>query len=702
MRRFVFPLLWLSILTLNGFANVRMSATPAVVDFKTLKTNFSKDSNILITNTGPVDLQIDNIFVAGGNSTGEFKVIVPSTPSLVLPVGGTQVVTIRFSPQNIGARNSTLRFQTFDGEFTVELFGNGLDIQPNLITVPGNIDFGLVTPGVTKDSSFYFVCIGPDTAVINTLQLTNSNGGIFFDASVDGVNVTFPDSLAPGDSLKVDVHFIGQEPLGQKDGSVFAEGSITGTSTCILTGKVVQADIRVSPTFIDFGDVYLGSIHDTTVTIYSTGEVPLVLNELELIAFGFSIMNPPIVPLTLQPHESLVLDLRFNPNTIGPVTTAFGMLVKEASEGGRFRSVSLKANVLPSPSEVNKLAPLDFYCASDSQITRTITLTDTGTAKLILTSVNSTDSLLLIRASRALPDTLSEGESISITITVTPGNYHAQKTAIVRFLGGESAFQFDTLFLNPIAFQTGIKLINRSISTTSFSDTVNVVSTSDFSQFNLKSFDCFLRLEHQDFGQIVPGSIKLNSSVITSGSYSATLQPDGVTYLVSITSPTPMKFNSGSLDAQPLFTFEVAKFIALDTTSNIFAQARYPEKEDCINVSSDTSQALAGVACGSNLIRKALGNKSIIGLVQLTTNPVRDNNAELLLQLDNPANVRISVIDLLGAEKLSLNKNYAGSTTDNIALDLSGISSGSYVIRTEATTPNAQHEVRILHLTKLQ
>ena len=101
-------------------------SVPASLDFGSVTIGQSQDLTVTVRNNGNAALTVSAATVTGAT----FRVTGPQTPFSVA-VGGSQAVTVRFTPSAAGAVSGTLLLASNDparASVTVSLTGNGTTV----------------------------------------------------------------------------------------------------------------------------------------------------------------------------------------------------------------------------------------------------------------------------------------------------------------------------------------------------------------------------------------------------------------------------------------------------------------------------------------------------------------------------------------------------------------------------------------------
>ncbi len=104
-----------------------IDVSPLSLNFGQVITNQTADLTVNVGNVGALDLNVTALNI----TNTLFSVVSPATPFTVPANGGSQVVTVRFSPTAIGAETGSLEIVSDDpdeGSVSVSLAGEGVDV----------------------------------------------------------------------------------------------------------------------------------------------------------------------------------------------------------------------------------------------------------------------------------------------------------------------------------------------------------------------------------------------------------------------------------------------------------------------------------------------------------------------------------------------------------------------------------------------
>jgi len=115
---------------------------------------------------------------------------------------------------------------------------------------------------------------------------------------------------------------------------------------------------------LKFGTITLGEVGDTVeISIGNYGTLPTTVNGLNLSSANFSLVNPPSLPIVLQPWDAFEVSISFTPQTRGLISDSLVILSDAANHSSLSVNLSGKALAFTPP-----LSDL-IYAAADSLYT---------------------------------------------------------------------------------------------------------------------------------------------------------------------------------------------------------------------------------------------------------------------------------------------------------------------------------------------
>jgi hypothetical protein len=284
---------------------------------------------------------------------------------------------------------------------------------------PGALDFGDVVVGQKAYSNIRVSNLNPIAIDIYKLGLSSPAFSI-------SSSEKFPLSIAPKSSHVFSIEFLpstasdysGQitligasKPLGQL--SAHGRGRSNQQATAQLSQDTNQ---------LNFGDVAVNNSSAQTVTLTSSGTLPVTVNPATITGTGFAIVGSPL-PATLNPGQSTAIQVLFTPKSIG---VASGQIkIGNASSSDEMvvalngKGTAVSGSQL-SPQLTVSTDSLSFGGVSlDTETTKPILLSSTGTAPVHLRAATVTGAGFSL-VGGALPSTLAPGQSLTLQVRFSP------------------------------------------------------------------------------------------------------------------------------------------------------------------------------------------------------------------------------------------------------------------------------------------
>ena len=289
---------------------------------------------------------------------------------------------------------------------------NFLDLSPDT-------DFGKSRPGVhSLVKQFDFINLGPTTLTISAMSLT---GGDFSDTSTCGATL---------DSQARCLISIQMTPtaLGVRSGtlSISTNGNPSLTSLS-LTGQGVIPAVTLSAPNVNFGNQGIGtSSAPQTVTLTNAGTDTLAITSISANS-SFNVVHD--CGSSLAPASNCSINITFAPN----IATAFsGILTVTTDAPGSPHTVDLSGTGVGTPAVGLSTGSLGFVNRPVGSLspTQDVTLTNTGTATLTITSIAVTGTNPGDFAQTSLCTTIAPAATCTINVSFTPSAGGARSASL--------------------------------------------------------------------------------------------------------------------------------------------------------------------------------------------------------------------------------------------------------------------------------
>ena len=238
---------------------------------------------------------------------------------------------------------------------------------PDLETVPNPLNFGTVRVGDLVGPEILTVSnMGDTDLVISKMVLRGRDVECFsIDSAITTCNFSGM-TLAPGSSCQIGVLF-------HPDAATYKMASIRivsndpdeGNFYTNLRGYGAAPDIEITPTSIDFGNVWMGHPVSQNINVQNTGNYILLIKKILIggkESANFSIISENCSTISpLAPGESCNITVQFNPTIVGIIDKASVRIVSDDVDDPRFyvhlRGIGRSEN---EPDIASTPRPLNF------------------------------------------------------------------------------------------------------------------------------------------------------------------------------------------------------------------------------------------------------------------------------------------------------------------------------------------------------
>ena len=305
------------------------------------------------------------------------------------------------------------------------------------------------------------------TSAAQTVTLTNNSSTALSISSI-AASSGFAEtndcgtSLAAGANCTLSVTFA-PTTFGPLTGSVTVTDNAASGSpqTVNLKGKGFSGAVNLSPTSLSFGNQAVGTTSAAqTVTLTNTSSSALTIVSIESSLIDFPTTSDcPFQPSTLAGGASCHISVTFSPGSMGTIA---GQITVTDSALDNVQAFSVTGTALQA---VVTLSPTSIDFGDQvvgSTTTKTVTLSNTGTSDLTITSISGavspyTESDNCPRS----PSTISPGGSCTITVTFAPTTWGNYSPEVVVFDNAVYSAQF--LYVNGSAYSGAVTLSSSNV-----------------------------------------------------------------------------------------------------------------------------------------------------------------------------------------------------------------------------------------------
>ena len=267
------------------------------------------------------------------------------------------------------------------------------------------IDFGTIDAGQTGEQAITITNTG--TATLEITGIESDVSGLTFDTTMF--------TLEPNSSQTVTITFPSSTE-GTFSGNITISSNDPDRATQTLSVSIIVQPppvpaIAVPQTAVDFGTIDAGQTGQQTITITNTGTATLEITGIESDVSGLT-FEPSM--FTVEPNGSQTVTITFPSSTEGTFSGNITISSNDLQSGTQTLSVSVIVQPPPAPVISVQQTAVDFGTVAFAQpVQETITITNTGTASLMITGIQSNVAGLTFE-----PSTFTVEPNGSQTVTV--------------------------------------------------------------------------------------------------------------------------------------------------------------------------------------------------------------------------------------------------------------------------------------------
>jgi uncharacterized repeat protein (TIGR01451 family) len=324
-----------------------IAVSPAALDFGTVDLGSSAQASLTVRNDGQAPVSIDGFSVSGPHAA-DFTAAGPTGP---LAPGATIPVAATFTPSEEGARTATLVISVDQEVVEVGLSGTGNTPEPVISAevTPEAIDFGEVLLGESASGAITVENTGTAPLTIDGAGVEGPDAAAFALGEV-------PEDVPVGASATISVTF-----SADASGTQTAEAVVETAAGTFRVGLQAQVpappSLTVTPTTLDFGDVFVGGSAEQTVQLSNPGGTAVTLSSVAVAGSeAFSVTG---APGEIAPGGSESATVRFAPTASGAQSATLQVespSVESASVtlNGTGTRPELSVSVTPDPAQAGQ------------------------------------------------------------------------------------------------------------------------------------------------------------------------------------------------------------------------------------------------------------------------------------------------------------------------------------------------------------
>ncbi len=366
--------------SLPGFG---LSATSK--DIGNVRKGKSKADSVVVSNSGIVAINISSV----ASDNAEF-VVAPT--SVAVQPSGSQAFVITLTPTALGVRTSNIVF-THDGSYMDTVKAKGTGVFPAFAIRSNVLNQGEVRIGKSKTDSIYILNTGTDTLHVDSLHQNRSE---FAALAGGGQNYI---TVAPADSKKVYIKFSPTVLGTLKDTLVVYHDGPSLRDTIFVSGNGGIPVFAVDHKSISYGSVVAHATKKDSVVVTNSGLIEL---KIDSVKSDNGIFTATPSSAVIAPSGTTKFYLSFTPTSPGAKT---GNMVFYHDALSIRDTVSVSGtSVQATFSASTKTLPVGSAIVNSFR-KDSVTVTNSGTSQLVISSVTSTNTEFTVSLTSATLDT---------------------------------------------------------------------------------------------------------------------------------------------------------------------------------------------------------------------------------------------------------------------------------------------------------
>jgi Abnormal spindle-like microcephaly-assoc'd, ASPM-SPD-2-Hydin len=287
--------------------------------------------------------------------------------------------------------------------------------SPQLTMSASSLSFGSETVNTAKTMAVTLTSSGTSAVTVSSDAISGTGFTI--------VSGTLPATLNPKQTLALQVQFK-PTATGAVTGqlTVSSNSATGGTAAVALSGTGTAAaspQLTMSASSLSFGSETVNTAKTMTLTLTSSGTSAVTVSSDAISGTGFTIVGGTL-PATLNPNQTLALQVQFKPTVTGAVTGKLTVSSNSTTGGTAAVALSGTGTAAASPQLTTSASSLSFGSETvNTAKAMTLTLTSSGTSAVTVNSAAITGTGFTIVA-ESFPVTLNANQSVTLQVQFEP------------------------------------------------------------------------------------------------------------------------------------------------------------------------------------------------------------------------------------------------------------------------------------------
>jgi hypothetical protein len=286
---------------------------------------------------------------------------------------------------------------------------SGEDAASSLSPSSSTVSFGSVAVGTPVTESIVLTDAGSSSVTISSISIAGANFSV-----KSGTAVT----LTPNQTTAISVAFA-PTATGSAQGTLSVVSNASNPKmNILLTGTGIAPSSKLSPssTTLNFGNATVGGTASLPIVLTDQGTADLTISSVTVQGTGFSVSGGTNV--NLNPDGTATINVKFEPSHTG---SASGTVTVASNAANSPVEISLSGTGVTAPTSQLSPSPASVAFGNvtvGSPVTKSIILTDVGTANVSISTVTATGAGF--SAKSGADASLNPNGTVTVSVTFSP------------------------------------------------------------------------------------------------------------------------------------------------------------------------------------------------------------------------------------------------------------------------------------------
>ena len=333
----------------------KVQVVPGTVNFGSLALGQTARTNVSLLNQSSNPIEISNLTVTGQT----FALGAQPNLPIFMAAGASYGLDVQFIPNSVGAAAGQLLVLGNSGTSpvaVVDLNGTGVAASSTVIA-----------PTLSSLSCNKTSMTGSGTiACILSLTASAPADGLTVGFASSSTSVIVPNTLVvPANTTSIEFTTnVSSVPSAQAVTLTASASGVTKIVTIQLNAAILALSISASN--LSFGDVVVNSPATQSLTVSSTGTLPVTVNEASLMGAGFTLSGTAF-PVILDPGQMATVYIQFKPLAVGAVSGQLNIVSNSTANSTSLITLSGTGMAAPQAVAITVTPTIASTIAGSSQ-----------------------------------------------------------------------------------------------------------------------------------------------------------------------------------------------------------------------------------------------------------------------------------------------------------------------------------------------